>query len=76
MHLAKQGVCVPAEHIFFSPAPPASLRDEGEQGGQGWLWVQTWWGVWAEVCHTWHREASLLTALSFGSASLGAVFHL
>lgn len=35
MHLAKQGVCVPAEHIFFSPAPPASLRDEGGTGRAG-----------------------------------------
>lgn len=44
MHLAKQGVCVPAEQIF-SPCT-SGLTERREQG---WFWGQTWCGVWAEV---------------------------
>lgn len=75
MHLAKQGVCVPAEHIFFPCTSGLTERRRGNREGRDGFGCRL--GVECGLKrHAWHREASLLAALSFGSASLGAVFHL
>lgn len=60
MHLAKQGVCVCPPSTFFSPIPPASLREDSEQGGFG---CRPGVECGLEVSRL-ARETSLLSALS------------